>query len=322
MPGLSSQTIPATLLAILPGLLGCSRAWADDPPMGHPASATMGGRQFWTDLLVSPGARIQQNVLTGHHRLLDKDDRRLTWGSLKTCMGEYQKLRDAGKLPACQPKVVLVLHGLIRTRFAMQGLADYLQQQDDSISVLNVGYASTRGDLDDHAQALKSILEHLDGAEEISIVAHSMGNIVTRRYINQFPADPRLKRMVMLGPPNQGAALARMLKGNVVFRAIYGKSLEQLGDQDLEKRLAIPPFEFAVIAGGGGVDNPWIEGPDDFVVGVEEAKLAGAADHVVLEVMHTTMMDQAAVQQATLRFLREGRLRDEGEPVPVPRSER
>jgi hypothetical protein len=34
----------------------------------------MGGRQFWSDRLVFGGWRIQENVLTGHSRLLDARD--------------------------------------------------------------------------------------------------------------------------------------------------------------------------------------------------------------------------------------------------------
>ncbi len=59
---------------------------------------------------------------------------------------------------------------------------------------------------------LASSHQDLDEAETIHIVAHSMGNLVVRHYLERstdevkgLKPDPRIKRMVMVGPPNQGA---------------------------------------------------------------------------------------------------------------------
>lgn len=38
---------------------------------------TMGGRVWWRDLQVRQGWRVQQNVISGHYRLLDPQDRRV-----------------------------------------------------------------------------------------------------------------------------------------------------------------------------------------------------------------------------------------------------
>ena len=41
---------------------------------------TMGGRQLWADVNWYAGWRVQQNVWTGHCRLLDPENRRRAWG--------------------------------------------------------------------------------------------------------------------------------------------------------------------------------------------------------------------------------------------------
>ena len=38
---------------------------------------TMGGKVWWTDVLSKNGYKIQQNYISKHYRLLDKDDKRL-----------------------------------------------------------------------------------------------------------------------------------------------------------------------------------------------------------------------------------------------------
>ena len=54
---------------------------------------------------------------------------------------------------------------------------------------------------------------YLDGIAEINFVGHSMGNIVIRHYLGDEAGkkpDGRLRRFVMLGPPNHEAYLASL----------------------------------------------------------------------------------------------------------------
>ena len=79
-----------------------------------------------------------------------------------------------------------------------------------------VDYASTRGSIDAAAATVAEVISDLPQAAPLAFVGHSMGNIVTRRLIQRWVEadDPTLHRcraMVMLGPPNQGAAIARRL---------------------------------------------------------------------------------------------------------------
>ena len=123
--------------------------------------------------------------------------------------------------------------------------------------------------------------------------------------------DPRIKRLVMLGPPNQGAQLAEALGGSRMVQLVGGASIGQLGPdwKKVEGRLATPAFPFGILAGGRGTEkgyNPWLGQDNDMVVSVDSTRLAGAADFAVLPVVHTLMMDDLKVQQYTLRFLKHG----------------
>jgi hypothetical protein len=199
----------------------------------------------------------------------------------------------------------------------MDGLCEYLRGVVD-YSVLNVSYASSRGTVADHAKALAKVVRHLEGITEVNFVAHSLGNLVIRHYFNDLNREAsehrptiRFGRVVMLAPPNNGAEMARRFQDNTLFRAIWGASGKELATEwsELQANLAVPQGEFGIIAGGKGNDDglsPLIAGDDDFVVGVEETRLPGATDFLVLPVLHGTIMADERVQECTLRFLRSG----------------
>jgi pimeloyl-ACP methyl ester carboxylesterase len=278
---------------------------------------TLGGKQFWTDGLIHGQWRIQRNVISGHYRLLDGMNFRRAWGSWDRCFERWKQLRVEKQVAPLSKKVVILIHGLGRSRGSMKNMAEYLTEHGD-YSVLSFSYASTRSPLADDAQSLGKVLEHLDGVEEIYFVAHSMGNLVVRHLLgDQLAAsqglgiDHRISRIVMLAPPNNGAALARRFKDNAVFKLIFATGGKEFAENwaALQTHLVTPSCQFGIVAGGakdGDGHNPLLKGNDDMVVTVQETRLPGAHDFVVLPVAHTFIMDDETVQQYTLRFLEHG----------------
>ncbi|NIL98829.1 MAG: alpha/beta hydrolase, partial [Planctomycetales bacterium] len=176
--------------------------------------------------------------------------------------------------------------------------------------VIRWGYASTRQTISQHADKFGEVLSHFPEDAEIYLVGHSMGNVVVRRYLKN-KQDPRIKRMVMLAPPNQGSALGRAVNDNLLFEALWGVSGQELsnGFDELEAELGTPKFEFGIIAGqleGNLVRNPILEGPSDLVVTVEETKLSGAADFRTVNSTHTSIMNQRETLEYVQRFLESG----------------
>jgi pimeloyl-ACP methyl ester carboxylesterase len=326
------QLAAALLLALV---LSSSMALAEEPstvaatpaPINFP-TATMGGVQFWSDELVFRGWRIQQNALTGHYRLLDDHDFRMAWGTFDQCQARFDELRSEHKLPPLKGRAVVTLHGLGRSRDAMDTLGKHLAETSD-VTWINISYASSRRSLDDHAQSLARVLSHLDGIDEIHFVCHSLGNMVVRRYLGEaslsqprWKTDPRIKRMVMLGPPNNGAQFARLFRDNKLFGLVTGPSGKQLAlpFDELQKQLGTPAFEFGIIAGTCGDErgsNPVVAGEDDLVVAVEETRLAGASDFLVVPCWHGTMLGDKQVCDCVARFLKEGYFVAADKRVPI-----
>lgn len=286
-------------------------------PLASWRTQTLGGVQLWADELCFQHWHIQRNVLTTHCRLLDGDNRRYARGSFERCHQKLEEIKRDQNLPPMSGRAVVMMHGLAGWRRTMQPLADYLEKEGGYI-VFNVAYPSTRGDLAEHARTLGMIMQHLDGIEEINFVGHSLGNLAIRRYLadNTDPAtgrkpDPRIKRFVMLAPPNHGASAALALKDHEFIALLLGSSAGELGVgwDEFEKTLVTPACEFGIIAGGRGSDrgyNPLMKGDNDGLVTVATTRLVGARDFVVMPVMHQFTMFNADVQRYTLNFLQKG----------------
>ena len=77
-----------------------------------------------------------------------------------------------------------------------------------------------------------------------------------------------------------------------MYQFVVGDTADKLAHGFAKDRiaLAIPTCEFAILAGGKGDGEGWHEkvpGDDDgSVVAVEEARLVGASDFVILPVRH------------------------------------
>jgi pimeloyl-ACP methyl ester carboxylesterase len=318
-----------SMLAAAAALLIWRPARADDE--GTPAETvpvpqrtildkTLGGRQFWGTVSFFQGWRIQQHIITKHHRLLDADDFRHAAGTLAECRDKLETIRRERKLPAMTGKAVVLVHGLGRSSKSFGKTRRVLA--DAGYTVVPFEYPSTRADLDVAADYLRKTIDSLEGIEKIDLIVHSMGGIVVRRYLVDG-ADKRIGRMVMLGVPNLGADIAEKLKKNFLFKTIFGPGGRQLAvGEDVVAKLPTPDFEFGVIAGSRGKPdgyNPLIPGDDDGVVSVASTRLPGAADFLEVRCLHTILMlDRRAVEHS-LRFLETGRFRADGDPQPIPK---
>lgn len=275
---------------------------------------TLGGKQFWTDHRWVAGWRLQHNALTNHWRVVDASNVRRAWGSREACLekiDEHQARQSADATPAA---VVVLLHGLMRSTGSMDPLAKAFSQRGD-FQPISFAYASTQASIDDHAAALREWVEHLPGRPEMSFVGHSLGNIVLRRTIALWQREgdpeqvlPRMHRVVMLGPPNQGSSIARQLARLGLFEKITGTSGKELGVvwSDFQSSLASPACPFYIVAGDlseSSLKNPLIVGQNDFVVTVDETKLDGAAEHIVVPVLHSFLMSDSRVIESTLKFI-------------------
>ncbi len=210
------------------------------------------------------------------------------------------------------PRVAAFLHGFLRTGASMLWLGRSLRA---------AGYADTLaptfgyhlGSLDDHgaraAALLRRFAESHPGAD-LDVVTHSYGGVLARAALSH-PDAPPVRRLVMLGPPNQGAQWAQHIRDRVPLHQTGWDPLQQFLP-GVPTHRPLPPTEFGILAGGRGTArgyNPFLDGDNDGTVTVEEARLAGAADFHVIDVHHSLLPLHPEALRQVQAFLDEGRFR-------------
>ncbi|MEI8038334.1 MAG: alpha/beta fold hydrolase [Verrucomicrobiota bacterium] len=239
------------------------------------------------------------------------------WFILRTCQKNAVRTRIVIVLAvmwsaqALAMEGVVVLHGLCRSSASMRPLAAALAAA--GYAVENVDYPSRGAGVavlseDAIGAALRSA--RLAGCQRVHFVTHSLGGILVRSYFARH-REPRLGRVVMLGPPNQGSEVVDHLKNWRIFQVINGPAGGELGtDRDsVPRRLGPVSFELGVIAGDRSINwiNSWlIPGSDDGKVSVASTRVAGMRDHLVVHATHPFLMKNRQVIAATLRFLATG----------------
>ncbi|HVJ80333.1 MAG TPA: hypothetical protein VNC50_04610, partial [Planctomycetia bacterium] len=212
------------------------------------------------------------------------------------------------------------LHGIFRTRHSLEYLAKGFREA--GYEAIPIDYASCHLPIERHAENLRALVAELKEAEEIAFVCHSMGGLVTRTYLANGP-DPRIKRVVMFGPPIYGSEKADFFQDWGLFNYLFGPSGRQLTTSRLPPAPLPARIEIGVIAGGTGKEKGYsmlLPGDNDGTVTVASTRLAGAHDFVVTPSRHTFMIASAKNRELALRFVREGSFQGEENRRPIPAS--
>ena len=207
---------------------------------------------------------------------------------------------------------VVLLHGLARTSTSMNKMQRELEGA--GFVTANIDYPSreyTVEKLTDIAvnEGLEACRD-TEGIERIHFVTHSLGGILVRQYLSTNEIA-ELGRVVMMGPPNQGSAAVDELIDVPGFDWLNGPAGRQLGkgEESVPLKLGPADFELGVIAGNRTIDpvtSAVLENPDDGRVSVDDTRLDGMADFVVVEHSHAFMMRMRRPIELTIEFLRSG----------------
>lgn len=189
--------------------------------------------------------------------------------------------------------------GLLRKRIASNGYACY-----------QFSYPSLFAPPAKNAANLhRFIIDKID-ADVVHIVAHSLGGIVVSHLFESYPYQ-KPGRIVLLGSPMRGSAVARRLNASVLTRGFLGQSIQRglLGNS--------PPLkcqrEVGMIAGSSGlgvgtfVMLGQLAKPNDGTVAVDETEISSLHAHLQVPCSHFGMLLNRFVAQAVTYYIKHGK---------------
>jgi pimeloyl-ACP methyl ester carboxylesterase len=139
---------------------------------------------------------------------------------------------DPAPAPAAAP--VLLLHGVVCNAGVWHAMKKFLAARGiGPIYALSYGppLASIEHFAEQAAKRIDAILE-ATGARQVTIVAHSMGGLVARAYLRRY-GRAKVRRLITIGTPHHGSALARMFPGAALAQMRPGSAwLEELNAAD------------------------------------------------------------------------------------------
>jgi pimeloyl-ACP methyl ester carboxylesterase len=202
-------------------------------------------------------------------------------------------------------KTVVLIHGLWMSGREMFLLQRRLQAR--GYHVYQFYYRTVGRDLKGNAERLDHYLSKYVKGDTVHLVAHSLGGLVVRRMLHDFP-DQRPGRVVTLGSPHQGCYVAQRASRSGVLRRLLGMSLPALLGE-------VPPWdgvrELGSLAGSLSLGLGWffrgVPTPNDGTVAVVETQLEGMSDHLLLRAGHFGLLYSRYAAFQVDHFLQHGK---------------
>jgi pimeloyl-ACP methyl ester carboxylesterase len=190
--------------------------------------------------------------------------------------------------PATAPPPVLLLHGYACNGGYWRRLGRRLRRAGISHYALDL--APPGAAIDDFVPQVRAAVAMLcarTGAPQVVLLGHSMGGLVARSYLRADGAA-RVARLITLGSPHHGTALARLGPGaNAVQMRHGGAWLAALARAE-------------AAAGAGPAVVSLFSHHDNIVAPQDSARLAGARNLAVGAVGHVALGSDASVMQCVL----------------------
>ena len=208
---------------------------------------------------------------------------------------------------------LVIVHGL---RWRLAGGMDWMARRFNRAGyrVILVRYPSRKldGDGIENDYLAKAVRRHnTRPGRPIHFVAHSLGGVVTHRFLQDHP-PANLGRCVFIATPHHGTELADLIVEKLPSSLpLIGPAAASLNTSSngLPVTLRQPRFPVGIIIGDRSnlpFLSPLIPGADDGVVAVRSALMEGARDTILLHEAHVEMVRSPAVFDQTRRFVETG----------------
>ena len=212
-------------------------------------------------------------------------------------------------------KHVVFLHGLGSHGMTMAFLKKYFDLYYDC-KTYSFSYVSITSSLDKITDTLVcEFNNHFSCMDDVYIIGHSLGGVIARKISLSSQIKCRIKKIVTLGTPHNGAILAdKILKQFRVLRNLLPIVNELSYNANIIRNIPSITCDIGIISGNKNRSfwNPLIilgrfflkdEMVHDGVVGLKENYLTGATDFICLHVDHVNLLWSTAVAKQCISFI-------------------
>lgn len=182
-------------------------------------------------------------------------------------------------------KTVILIHGLFMNPLCFFFMKKELSL-DKNLEVQTFQYESTSFN-QNVLNNLNDVINKIPNSQEIVIIAHSMGGLVTRLYLEKYQPKRNIK-VITLGTPHQGSLVAKKINRNFLFSCILGSATDAgLTEKIPEWKGNYPLISIAGIKNFGitGILAPENDDLSDGTVFLKETILPNS-QHIIFEDCH------------------------------------
>lgn len=201
-------------------------------------------------------------------------------------------------------ETVILVHGLWMHGWVMTLLG--LRLKRCGFHTVIFSYPSMSNSLSQNAHLLSNFVAEI-ASSHLHFIGHSLGGLLIMQMLSEFP-DTRTRRVVLAGSPCNKSYAGNKLARTKLTRHILGRSVLQFLEQT--KLECSGWYEAGTIAGcksfGAGRLLSGLPNPNDGVIAVEETKMLGTRDQIVLNVSHSGMLISTRVAYQVCMFLKHG----------------
>ena len=211
---------------------------------------------------------------------------------------------------------IILVHGYLRTYRDMRVLKKYL---------IELGYKVVRADLpltfdeidkgvEEFSIFIRNIIKNLKEDEKISLVGHSTGGLVIRKFLlNNKELIRYIDNSVLIATPNKGNEIAKFAVDNLKILPKIFKTINSLHPQKVKKikLLYDIPIKIGAIAGNeaGIICRPFFKSENDGKVSVESVKNEDLDDFIVLPYNHYEIHKRRETAKYVSNFIEKGKFR-------------
>lgn len=203
--------------------------------------------------------------------------------------------------------MIVLVHGFYRDKRDMS----YLRHALDSLGfeTFVVDLPTTFGTLQEMVDSMALQLKAFeDRGVEMSFVAHSMGGLITRRYIQAHP-NVVVGRCVFISTPHKGTRLADIAKSTIPLSTSIFKPIKELSSKISYTPFSNKSFKLGLIAGSSNKDmlgRIFMPKNSDGRVSIESARADDADEFIVLPFAHDEIHHKKTTLKYVINFLQHG----------------